>query len=179
MARAIPLNTGVTQNRRALVVGVSHDTPAFAAHAIAHWWHQEGSTRYSVPANCSFWPIPAAATVPLLCLENRTPVSTGQLLSPGRNRGSLSHRRFQMESHPASPLLRSLTQLGRRTVGFLTEDPPLCAHHPNPNWTSGHGLSRPPTVSLRSQAHTGSNCFSLIAAPRNSARVELHHQTQL
>ena len=36
----------VTENRGALVVGVSHDTPTFAAHAIAHWWHQEGSTRY-------------------------------------------------------------------------------------------------------------------------------------
>jgi hypothetical protein len=36
----------VTENRGALVVGISHDTPAFAAHAIAHWWHQEGSTRY-------------------------------------------------------------------------------------------------------------------------------------
>jgi hypothetical protein len=36
----------VTENRGALVVGVSHDTPAFAAHAIAHWWHQEGSTHY-------------------------------------------------------------------------------------------------------------------------------------
>jgi hypothetical protein len=31
----------------ALVVGVSRDTPAFAAHAIAHWWHQEGSQRDS------------------------------------------------------------------------------------------------------------------------------------
>jgi hypothetical protein len=37
----------VHENRGALVVGVSHDTPAFAAHAIAHWWHQEGSRRYS------------------------------------------------------------------------------------------------------------------------------------
>jgi hypothetical protein len=37
----------VIENRGALVVGISHDTPAFAAHAIAHWWHQEGSTRYS------------------------------------------------------------------------------------------------------------------------------------
>ena len=36
----------VMENRGALVVGVSHDTPAFAAHAIAHWWCQEGSTRY-------------------------------------------------------------------------------------------------------------------------------------
>ncbi len=34
-------------NRGSVVVGVSHDTPAFAAHAIAHWWRQEGSLRYS------------------------------------------------------------------------------------------------------------------------------------
>jgi hypothetical protein len=37
----------VTENRGAFIVGVSHDTPAFAAHAIALWWHQEGSQRYS------------------------------------------------------------------------------------------------------------------------------------
>jgi hypothetical protein len=28
------------------VVGVSHDTPAFAAHAISHWWTAEGADRY-------------------------------------------------------------------------------------------------------------------------------------
>ena len=33
-------------NRGSVVVGVSHDTPTFAAHAIAHWWCQEGSLRY-------------------------------------------------------------------------------------------------------------------------------------
>ena len=37
----------VLANRGAVFVGVSHDTPAFAAHAIAHWWQQEGSRRYS------------------------------------------------------------------------------------------------------------------------------------
>jgi hypothetical protein len=37
----------VHENRGALVIGVSHDTPAFAAHAIAHWWRQEGAPRYS------------------------------------------------------------------------------------------------------------------------------------
>jgi hypothetical protein len=37
----------VTGNRGTFVVGVSHDTPAFAAHAIAHWWQREGSLRYS------------------------------------------------------------------------------------------------------------------------------------
>src|SRR3984893_18357992 len=36
----------VLANRGSVVVGVSHDTSAFAAHAIAHWWRQEGSDRY-------------------------------------------------------------------------------------------------------------------------------------
>ena len=33
-------------NRGSVVVGVSHDTPAFAVHAIAHWWRQEVLGRY-------------------------------------------------------------------------------------------------------------------------------------
>src|ERR1700733_7345024 len=33
-------------NRGSVMVGVSHDTSAFAAHAIAYWWRQEGSVRY-------------------------------------------------------------------------------------------------------------------------------------
>jgi Rhodopirellula transposase DDE domain len=33
-------------NRGSVMVGVSHDTSAFAAHAIAYWWCQEGSVRY-------------------------------------------------------------------------------------------------------------------------------------
>jgi hypothetical protein len=33
-------------NRGAVCVGVSHDTPAFAAHSIATWWRGEGSRRW-------------------------------------------------------------------------------------------------------------------------------------
>ena len=33
-------------NRGSVVVGVSHDTPSFAAHAISHWWRCEGLSRY-------------------------------------------------------------------------------------------------------------------------------------
>ena len=33
-------------NRGHVVVGLSHDTPAFAADAIAHWWKKEGNRRY-------------------------------------------------------------------------------------------------------------------------------------
>jgi Rhodopirellula transposase DDE domain len=34
------------QNRGSVVVGVSHDTAAFAAHAIAHWWQREGLSQF-------------------------------------------------------------------------------------------------------------------------------------
>jgi hypothetical protein len=37
----------VRANRGCVTVGVSHDTPAFAARAIARWWHQEGGGRYA------------------------------------------------------------------------------------------------------------------------------------
>jgi hypothetical protein len=33
-------------NRGRVVVGTSHDTPAFAVDAICHWWRQEGRHRY-------------------------------------------------------------------------------------------------------------------------------------
>lgn len=33
-------------NRGCVTVGVSHDTPAFAARAIARWWHHDGGVRY-------------------------------------------------------------------------------------------------------------------------------------
>ena len=36
----------VTANRGAVIVGVSHDTPAFAVHSIAQWWQLEGAARY-------------------------------------------------------------------------------------------------------------------------------------
>lgn len=34
-------------NRGAVFVGVSHDTPCFAAHSIAQWWCREGAHRYA------------------------------------------------------------------------------------------------------------------------------------
>lgn len=33
-------------NRGSVFIGVSHDTPTFAAHSIAGWWKREGSLRY-------------------------------------------------------------------------------------------------------------------------------------
>jgi hypothetical protein len=33
-------------NRGSIFVGISHDTPSFAARSIAHWWSREGMARY-------------------------------------------------------------------------------------------------------------------------------------
>lgn len=37
----------VLANRGAVFVGLSHDTPCFAAHSIAQWWSREGAARYA------------------------------------------------------------------------------------------------------------------------------------
>lgn len=34
-------------NRGSIIVGLSHDTPAFAVHSIARWWQREGLLRYA------------------------------------------------------------------------------------------------------------------------------------
>jgi Rhodopirellula transposase DDE domain len=53
---SVPTPTGVAipygiydtvANRGSVIVGVSHNTPAFAARAIAHWWRREGQGDYS------------------------------------------------------------------------------------------------------------------------------------
>jgi hypothetical protein len=44
---AIPFGLyDITANRGHIVVGTSHETPAFAADAVALWWLQEGNCRY-------------------------------------------------------------------------------------------------------------------------------------
>jgi hypothetical protein len=36
----------VTRNRGSIFVGISHDTPAFAAHNVACWWRDDGRKHY-------------------------------------------------------------------------------------------------------------------------------------
>jgi hypothetical protein len=48
-ARGIGIPYGIydpVANHVAIVLGVSHVTPAFAVHSIAHWWHREGLLSY-------------------------------------------------------------------------------------------------------------------------------------
>jgi len=64
--------------------------PHSPAHAIAHWWYQEGSQRYSGSRRILIRPIRAAATAIAAMPGRRAPVSTGQLFCPVCHRGPLS-----------------------------------------------------------------------------------------
>ncbi len=88
----------VMENRGALVVGVSHDTPAFAAHAIAHWWHQEGSTRSKYRIRQDVGPFAIAASERAI----------GNRLGAARVVSSL------LPPPPGSPFLPNDSHLARR-----------------------------------------------------------------
>jgi hypothetical protein len=124
----------VMENRGALVVGISHDTPAFAAHVITHWWHHEGSTRYrgsrqlliladtggSNSCRCYAWKTELQSQ---LANSFALAVTVAHYPSGASKWNPIEHRLFSEVSR----------NWAGRTTGFLPKDPQLCPHHPNPN----------------------------------------------
>ena len=138
----------VSENRGALVIGVSHDTPrlrrscdcpllAAAGRAAllrltpaSHLGRQRRQQQLSLPR-----------------LEDRTAVPTGQRVCPCRYRRPLPERRFEMEPHRASPFLGDLTKLGGGTAGLLPEDSQLRPHDHDPNRAARLRLPGSPLLS--------------------------------
>jgi len=114
----------------------------------------------SVPAMAQADGLQPGKPSALLFIEQAIEQQDGSLEFMGR-----SLRVSGMDGHRDS--------LSGRTAGFLPEG------HARTTQTqtgpSGHCLSRPSKLSVRSQTHTRSNCFTSIAVPRNSARMELHY----
>ncbi len=107
-------------NRGTVCVGISHDTPAFAAHSHRHLVETRGIV--------SLWPCSQAPgsgrfgwqqRLQLMGLEDRTPGSVVQPIWHHCDHRALPYGRFQMESHRASPVFRDLQTLGRRATGQL------------------------------------------------------------
>jgi hypothetical protein len=88
------------RNRGTVCVGVSHNTPAFAAHSIATWWKRE-----AVRPNYWFWPTPAAATVALPGPGRSNSRGRYESMRHCRHHCPLPDRRLQVESHRAPPVL--------------------------------------------------------------------------
>ncbi len=115
-ASGVGLSYGIydpQNNRGTICVGISHDTPAFAAHSIATWWKREGSPRYGrVPKLLVLADSGGSNSLPFLGLEDRNPGSVVQCIRHHPYDCSLPYWRLQMESHRASFVLRDLPELG-------------------------------------------------------------------
>jgi len=76
----------VTENRGALVVGVPTIPPPLPLMPSLIGGARKVPPAIAVHVNCSFWPIPAAATVAGVTPGKPSPIPMGQLFCPGRNR---------------------------------------------------------------------------------------------
>jgi hypothetical protein len=130
-----------------------------------------------VPASCSFWLIPAAATV--AAVMPGKPNSSPNWPTPYALAVTVAH--YPTGASKRNPIEHRLfSEVSRNWA-----DEPLDSHQKILNYArtiqTQTGLqvtaySRPPTLSLLSQTHTLSIGFTSIAAPRNSPRAELHYQ---
>ena len=87
--------------------------PPFAAHAVAYWCRGKIPAPIPAHANSSSWRIPAVATA-AAAMPGKVSCSLKwpTLLRSQSQLPRIPERRFQKESHRASPLLRGFTQLG-------------------------------------------------------------------
>src|SRR5713226_2045655 len=112
--------------------------------------------------------------LPYRRLENRTSNPTLQQLWAHCDRCSLSHRRFQMESHRAPPLFRNLQKLGRRASRQLSQGPQLHPQYLHPNRARSLGLPRPKALSNWHLTRRRAGPPSLHQTTFDSASLELY-----
>jgi hypothetical protein len=166
-------------NRGSVMVGVSHDTSAFAARAIAHWWRQEGATRYprsrqllilsdtggSNGARRRTWKTE---------LQSQLADSFGLTLTvahypTGASKWNpIEHRLFSEISK----------NWGRRTTRQLSEDPQIHPIHQNGNRLDGHRSTRPSQLSHWCGTDARTASIPSTETARDSPKVELHDLTQ-
>ena len=140
----------VAANLGAVFVGVSHDTPAFAAHAIAKWWQLEGAIRY-----------PNSRRILLLADGGgsngcRPRAWKTELQSQLTNRFGLTVTvaryptgTFKIQSNRASFVLGDFEKLGSRAVDKLSKTSQLHPHHQDKDRTRSLGLPCPQEVQNR------------------------------
>src|ERR1035441_9321265 len=116
--------------------------------------------------------------LPLLGLEDRTSGAGVQRIRLHGNDRTLSHRRFQMESHRASPVLRDFEELGRRATDQLSNHAQLHSHYHYPNRLGGDCLSGPKRISDRPQTGPESDLLSQPQTQHHPTEMELHHCTE-
>ena len=166
-------------NRGTVCVGISHDTPAFAAHSIATWWKREGTRRYGrAPKLLLLADSGGSNSCTSWAWKIELQTSAMQSLRPRSHHRSLSYRCLQMESHRAPVVLRDLQKLGCRAPGQLRKDAQIHSHHQHQNWLGRDRLSRPKRVSNPSQARPTIDLFTPPHPWQSNSAMELHDSTE-
>ena len=110
-------------NRGTVCVGISHDTPAFAAHSIATWWKREGSSRYGrAPRLLVLADSGGSNSCTSWAWKTEIQSQSVQRIRRHRYHRALPDRCLQMESHRTSFVLGDLQELGCRAPGQLRKD---------------------------------------------------------
>jgi len=168
MGVAIPYGIyDVQDNRGALIVGVSHDTPAFAAHSIAHWWGSEGSCRYR------------RATGVLILAD--TGGSNGLGHMPGRRN---CNRNWPMPSALRLPWLTTLPALPSGTPSSTDSSPPSRSTGPPNRWIPTRkssislALQPPKPVSRLLPTSIAATILSVLSLPRTRSPAYAFNDTR-
>jgi hypothetical protein len=166
-------------NRGSVMVGVSHDTSAFAAHAIAHWWRQEGAARYprsrrllilsdtggSNGARRRTWKTELQSQ---LADSHGLTLTVAHYPTGASKWNSIEHRLFSEFSK----------NWAGETTRQLPEDPQLHSFHQNGNRLGRHRSSRPSQLSHRYRTDTRAASIPSTQTARDPAEVELHNLTK-
>jgi hypothetical protein len=155
------------------------DTPAFAAHAISHWWVTEGVDR--CPRSRQLLILSdTGGSNGCRCRTWKTELQS-QLANPHGLTLTVAHYPTVLPSGTplnTAPLFRDFQKLGGRTARQLSEDP---AHYPlyqNRNRAVRYRAPRPPTLSCRRRTNIRATRIAAAEPPRGSSQMELYDLAQ-
>jgi hypothetical protein len=142
-------------NRGCVTVGVSHDTPAFAARAIARWWHHDGGVRYR-RARSLLLLGDTGGSNGYRCRAWKTELQA-QLVNAFGLTVTVAH--YPTGASKWNPIAHRLfSEISKNWAGepldSLPEDPPVYPFHPHADRACGHRAPGSAPLSDRHGAHT-------------------------
>lgn len=120
LGRAIPVGVYDLRERDGYVlVGCSHDTPAFTVAAIRRWWQEVGRRRYPGARRLLICADGGGATDHRKWGLEGGAAEVGRCIRADRDGNALPGRRLEVEPGRAPPVQRHQRQLGGRAAGEL------------------------------------------------------------
>jgi hypothetical protein len=145
LGMAIPYGIyDIGANQGHLFVGTSHDTPAFAADAIAHWWVRDGRPRYPKARRASWQRSSSSSSSPT------REAATVPATRPGSTN---SRRSYAIAMVCASPSV-TIRRAPRNGIRYSATIPRESVSRPKTSPTSTSASQRPSALELHHRMPT-------------------------